>query len=105
MPIDFERIVDRAAEHVQRQRGIIIEPEARDVLVKRARNHEEDVENALKGLGLSEPGWEPYLEGAAREQFQESLVDPDEYLANRKSVNVDAVERGMKRKCHFVPWC
>jgi hypothetical protein len=101
MPIDFRGIVDRAADRVEQQEGVIIGRNARDLLIDRAEEHAEDVEKALRDRGLTPQ----YLERAAEDQFKEALTGDDVSRIGYRTVNVGAVNQGMMRKCHFVPWC
>jgi hypothetical protein len=101
MAIDFRGIVDRAADRVEQQQGVTIERKARDLLINRAEEHEGDVERALREGGLSPQ----YLEQAAENQFQEALTGPGGYQITGKTIDIGAVEAGMIRRCHFVPWC
>lgn len=96
--VDFRGIVDRAANSVEQQERVIITREARDLLIERGEAHEEDVERALRGLPPD------HLERAAADQFREALTGPGGYR-RAGTIDVNAVEEGMRRKCHFVPWC
>jgi hypothetical protein len=102
--IDFEDVVARAADKVERDQNVGIEPNAREVLVSRARAHEADIYKTLSDLGLAERD----LEDAAERQFQDAVViHRTKYpvVFSRRMVDAASIEAGMRWRCHFVPWC
>lgn len=99
--VHFEEIVDRAADSVERQEHVVIDRDARDLLIHRAEEHAQEVRIALRDRGWSKQD----LEHAAADQFKEALTDSTGSRIQIEIIGIASVEAGMRRKCHFVPWC
>jgi hypothetical protein len=99
--VHFEEIVDRAADSVEQQEHVVIDRDARDLLIHRAEEHAQEVRIALRDRGWSKQD----LEHAAADQFKEALTDSTGSRIQIEIIGIASVEAGMRRKCHFVPWC
>jgi hypothetical protein len=98
-PINFEALVHRAADKVQREDKVTVTPEARRLLIHRAEEHAEEVYKVMTDRSLSVSD----LEIAAAAQFREASSRHPALV--RATITRAAVETAMERRCHFVPWC
>lgn len=104
--IDFRRVVNQAGDRVERREGVIVDQSAREILIDRAQANEAEVYKALSDRGLTEQD----LEHAAVDQFAESVniyrqTHRDTLPRGRPIIDATIVAEGMRRRCHFVPWC
>ena len=114
---DFNTIVADAARRIENRTGVIVNAEARQVLLSRAQEHRSDVARAVAEQGLTASD----LVDAAERQLQEAVPYIDQprrseqqqqqgqqqQMPNRSpgQIGARAVHDGMRSKCWFVPWC
>ena len=119
---DFNTIVADAARRIENRTGVIVNAEARQVLLSRALEHRSDVARAVAEQGLTASD----LVDAAERQLQEAVPYIDQprrseqqqqqgqqqqmqqqQMPNRPpgQIGARAVHDGMRSKCWFVPWC
>jgi hypothetical protein len=96
--LDFNEIVDEAANRYELACDVRVKFDARQELIQRAKDHEPAVVEAMKREGLTPAD----LVDAAYKQFEEAhraQERPGMYIT------AEHVRAGMKRKCWFLGWC
>jgi hypothetical protein len=118
---DYKAIVNAAADRVQIVTKVAVPIDARQVLLDRLSEHRAEVQQAIRRDGLTTDE----LISAAESQLREALLAMRSRLSRNPQHGIPGlilkggpfssrprfrltaadVRAGIKKKCHWIPWC